>query len=94
MEQEGKVQVVVELGSTGEYKDGVYTGECYLTFPAYSMLSVIVPDMSNQAEAAELVERGIAWHEEHYADLKPFGEEVSTSVMFNRSTRSFSYLPE
>lgn len=94
--EDTQVLIKVELGSTGEYKDGMYTGECYLTFPKYSMLSVIVPDMSNHYNVIEMIERGIRWHEEHYPDLAPV--EVAMGVhgdmVFDVDTSTLSYLPQ
>lgn len=94
--EDTKVQIKVELGSTGVYKDGVYTGECYLTFPKYSMLSVIVPDMSNDAKVIEMIERGIAWHEEHYPDMLPLDVMVDVvgDMVFDVEARALSYLPQ
>lgn len=94
--EDTKVQIKVELGSTGEYKDGVYTGECYLTFPKYSMLTLIVPDMSDHSNVIELIERGIAWHEEQYPGLPPVDVTVGVKgdMVFDVDTCALSFLPQ
>lgn len=92
--EESDVQIKVELGSTGEYKDGVYTGECYLTFPQYPMLSVIVPDMSNHYNVIEMIERGITWHEENYPSLPPAEVGVKGNMVFNVDTSTLHFSPQ
>lgn len=69
MEKTESIAVVLELGSNGVNNDGVYSGECYLTFPDYPMLSVTVPDMSNTEEVSALIKRGIEWHDKTYAGV-------------------------